>query len=167
MPLFKHPFNKTLSSPRTRLEMLKCLEKTRAKLSDLEIKKKTTSYTIDTLKSLTKKYPNDKLYWVIGADQIKDFDKWKGWKEILNKFGIVVIPRVITKKPEEGIKKLLPSSKNIVLIDKKRFPPVHASSTLIRERVKKGKSIARFVPKKIEAYIIRHKLYLQILGNKT
>lgn len=162
MPLFHHPFNKNLSAPDKRLEMTKYLEESPIKVSDLEIRKKTISYTIDTLRFLTKTRPEDKFCWIIGTDQIESFTKWKEWKEIVNNFKLIIVPRTGFNKARKLLKnitKQVAVAKNIILIDKKRFPPIYISSTLTRKRVKKNKSISNMVPKKIEKYIVKHNLY--------
>jgi nicotinate-nucleotide adenylyltransferase len=161
MPCLRHPFDKKLSSSKDRLEMTKFLENERIKISDLEINKKTTSYTIDTLECLSLKYPKHEFFWIVGTDQIKDFTKWKKWQEILDKFKTIVIPRS-GFEGEQGLKKILTLTtlpKNIILVNKTIFPPIDISSTLIRNNLKEKKSISSFVPKKIEEYIIKNKLY--------
>lgn len=171
MPCYQHPFNKpstesvlgkNLSSPDKRFEMTKYLEHGRVKVSDYEIRKKTISYTIDTLRFLTKKYPQDKFCWIIGTDQVDDFTKWKEWKEIINNFKLIIVPRTGFKKAKkelENISKLVRVPKNIVLIDAKKFPPIYIASTLIRKKVRKNKSILTMVPKNIGKYIMEHDLY--------
>lgn len=171
MPLFQHPFNKpstesvlgkNLSAPDKRLEMTKYLERGPVKVSDFEIRKKTISYTIDTLRFLTKKRPKDKFCWVIGTDQVDNFTKWREWQEIINNFKLIVIPRTGFKKAEKELKniaKQVIAPKNITLIDRKRFPPIYISSTLIRKKAKENKSISNMVPKKVGKYIIQNKLY--------
>lgn len=179
MPCYQHPFNKNLSSPKIRLEMTKLLEgrKTRlpspegevnggqVKVSDLEIRKKTISYTIDTLRNLARKRPQDKFYWIIGTDQVSDFTKWKNWQEIINNFKLIVVPRTGFKKAKqelERISKLVSVPKNIALINQQDFPPVYISSNLTRKKIKENKSISNLVPKKIEKYIIQNNLYKEI-----
>jgi nicotinate-nucleotide adenylyltransferase len=162
VPCYKHPFNKSLSSSDKRFQMTKCLEKDRIRISDLEIKNKTTSYTIDTLRLLSKNYPDDKFSLVIGTDQIANLTKWKGWREIIDKFCLFVIHRTGFKKEEKGLKNIVKQVKNpqnIILADRKKYPPINISSTLIRKRIKDCKSISNLVPKKVEKYIIQHGLY--------
>ena len=171
MPCYQHPFNKNLSDPNKRLEMTKYLEKGPTKVSDLEIRKKTISYTIDTLRELAKKHPQDKFSWIIGTDQVDSFTKWKEWKKIINNFKLIIVPRTGFKKAEiklQEISKQVLFPKNIISIDQKKFPPIYVSSKLTRERIKRNKSstdsvldksISNMVPKRVKDYIIENKLY--------
>lgn len=162
MPLFQHPFSKNVSAPDKRLAMTKYLENDRIKVSDLEIKKKTTSYTIDTLRFLSNNRPQDTFCWIIGTDQVESLTKWKEWKEIINNFQLIIVPRTGFKKAKLRLKNLskqVAVPNNIVLVDRKKFPPIYISSTLARKKIKEKKSISNMVPKKIEEYIIRNKLY--------
>lgn len=162
MPCRQHPFSKNLSAPDQRLEMARLLQNDKIKVSDLEIKRRTISYSIDTLRHLSGKHPKDKFYWIIGADQIKSFTKWKQWKEIINNYKLIIVPRTAAEKAEEELKNIVKQAarpENIFLIDKKTFPPIHISSTLIRKKIKEKKPISDFVPKEIEKYIMQNKLY--------
>lgn len=163
MPCFAHPFSKSLSPSINRFEMAKYLESNNIKVSDFELRKKSTSYSIDTLKNLEKKRQKDNFFWVIGTDQVKDFRKWKNWKEIINKFRLVVVPRTGFREAEKELKniaKLVSFPKHIILVDKNKFPPIYISSTLIRKKVKERKSVSNMLPRKVEEYIIRNKLYV-------
>lgn len=163
MPLFQHPFNKSLSPSTSRFEMTKYLENNKIKISDLELKRKSVSYTIDTLNLLRDQRPQDKFVWIIGTDQVASFAKWKNWKEIIDKFKLIVVPRTNFKKAKEelnNISQLVSFPKNIILVDRKKFKPIYISSTLTRKRINENKPIKNLVPKKVEEYIIENKLYL-------
>jgi len=102
------------------------------------------------------------LYWIIGTDQADSFTKWKDWKEIVNNFKLIVVPRAGFKKAKKELKnisKLVGVPKNIILVDRKKFPPIYISSTLIRKKIKENKSISNMVLKRIEKYIIQNRLY--------
>jgi nicotinate-nucleotide adenylyltransferase len=162
MPLFAHPFSKNLSHSSKRLEMTKLLESGNIKVSDFEIRKKTISYTIDTLRFLSKNNSQNTFYWVIGTDQVDDFTKWKKWKEIINNFRLIIVPRAGYRKAVaelKNISRLVANPENIILIDKKKFPPIYISSTLARRKIKEGKSLKSMLPEKVEEYIILHRLY--------
>ena len=163
IPCYQHPFSKSLSNPDKRFQMTKYLENGSIKVSAFEIRKKSISYTIDTLNSLTAQHPNDRFSWIIGTDQTDNFTKWKNWQEIINNFRLVVVPRTNFRKAVEKLKEIankVTVPENIVLVDKKKFRPIYISSTLIRKRVKEKKPISNFVPKKVETYIIQNNLYI-------
>jgi len=50
-------------------------------VSDLE-KKLVTSYTVDSLNKITELAPDTCFIWLMGADNLTQFSKWKDWKEI-------------------------------------------------------------------------------------
>ena len=168
IPANMHPFAKKLSSANHRLAMTKLLENENIKVSDIEIRRGNISYSIDTLNELQKLYPQDDFVWIIGEDQIENFTKWKSWKEIIVKYGLIIVPRTNYAEHETinqwNNSNLLFSQKtnfrNITTIDKHMFQPLKMSSSEIRKKVKEGKKISRLVPKEIEKYIMRHGLYL-------
>jgi nicotinate-nucleotide adenylyltransferase len=162
IPCYHHPFIKKLSSPDKRLKMAKHLENGKIKISDFEIKKGTTSYSIDTLIFFAKKHPQHKFSWIIGTDQIEDFTKWKDWKKIINDFKLVIVPRTGFKKAKKILKNIynqISSPNHIVFIDKGVFPPIRISSTMIRKKIKQNKSTSGFLPTGIEKYLKKTKLY--------
>ncbi len=163
MPVNIHPFGKKLISPIHRLQMTKLLEGKNIEVSDLEINKNSTSYSIDTLKTLQQKFSTDKFYWIIGSDQIPSFDQWKDWQNILSDFGLIIFPRNTSVDITKEIKKIINGKQigeNLIILSIKDFPHINISSSEIKERVRMGKSIKNLVPKRVEEYIIQHKLYL-------
>ncbi|MBE6681400.1 MAG: nicotinate (nicotinamide) nucleotide adenylyltransferase [Ruminococcaceae bacterium] len=54
-------------------------------VSDIEISKDTTSYTIDTVNELKALYPNDELYMFVGSDMFLSLERWKNFKDIFEK----------------------------------------------------------------------------------
>jgi nicotinate-nucleotide adenylyltransferase len=162
MPCFQHPFNKNLSPAGVRFKMAKFLEEKSIGVSDLEIKKKRPSYSIETLVELSKNNPGNAYNWIIGVDQVKDFMKWKEWKRIIDNFGLIIVPRKTTDNIElylSKMKKQIVHPENIVVLNEKSFSPINISSTEIRKKIQKNKSISNLVPKGVEKYIIQRKLY--------
>lgn len=163
MPCYKHPFNKKLSSAKHRFLMTKKLENTDIKISDFEIKKKAISFTFDTLNLLTEKNPQDEFYWIIGSEQLENFHKWQNWQKIIENFNLIIFPREIAiKKLELEVRKYLKLRnipKNILILNSNKLKLSNISSTRIRNAVKKNQSIKNLIPKEIEKYIVKHKLY--------
>ena len=160
MPVNIHPFAKKISKTFHRFAMAKLLEGRNIEVSDLELKKNSTSYSIDTLSVLTTQYPNDHFYWIIGSDHLDSFTKWKDWQKIISDFGLVIVARDTHTDIERKLKKFVNYDyKNIIILDAKDFSPFDISSSEIKKRIKEKKSIKNLVPKSVENYIIKHKLY--------
>jgi nicotinate-nucleotide adenylyltransferase len=52
-----------------------------------------TRYTIDTLRRLKKLAPHARFVWIMGADNLRDFHRWKDWRAIARLAPILVISR--------------------------------------------------------------------------
>lgn len=52
-----------------------------------------TRYTIDTLKKLKELYPDTNFIWLMGADNLADFHRWKSWREIMHTVPVAVFAR--------------------------------------------------------------------------
>ena len=52
-----------------------------------------TRYTIDTLRLLVRDCPEDRFIWLMGADSVAEFHRWKDWREIAGLLPIAVLPR--------------------------------------------------------------------------
>lgn len=111
------------------------------------------SYTIDTLNAIQKKFPDDELYLVIGADNWCLFDHWKAGDEIISKYHILIYPR-------RGFDIVIPEkySYRVSVVD---APLIEVSSTQVRERLAQLKSVSFYVPEPVEKYIIENNLYIK------
>jgi len=52
-----------------------------------------TRYTVDTLRALRRRYPKRRFLWLMGSDNLAQFHRWKGWREIARTMPIAVIAR--------------------------------------------------------------------------
>ncbi len=68
-----------------RLEMVRlaAAELPFAEVDDLELRREGASYTVDTLKEMRKRYPDDELYFCMGTDMFQSFDTWYQPKKIV------------------------------------------------------------------------------------
>ena len=80
-----------------RLDMLKIALKSvnfKYEIDDFELNSKDEiNYSIDTVKYFKKKYPNDNIYFLIGADQVNKFRDWKDAKELSSLAHILYVSR--------------------------------------------------------------------------
>lgn len=52
-----------------------------------------TRFTIDTIRALKRRFPNRRFVWLMGADNLAQFDRWKNWRGIAREMPIAVIAR--------------------------------------------------------------------------
>jgi nicotinate-nucleotide adenylyltransferase len=87
--------------------------------------------TFDLLNHIKRKQKKTKLYFLIGADNLIKFHKWKNWKKIPKLAKIVVFPRdnhLIRKNKYIVLKTL--KKKDLIYINSKK---ANISSSLIRK----------------------------------
>lgn len=129
-------------------------------VSSIEINRVGKSYTVDTIRELKSLYPDDQLYFIIGADSLFELTSWKDFKILAN-----ITTFLLCERPgldEEEIYNKISDLKNeyntnIMYI---KVPLVDISSTSIRERVKSHQSFKYLVTEGVEDYIKRNNLYL-------
>ncbi|MBE8189840.1 MAG: nicotinate (nicotinamide) nucleotide adenylyltransferase [Candidatus Thioglobus sp.] len=82
-------------SDKQRLEMLNLALNEFADLSldRREINSSTPSYSIDTLRQIKQKYPNKKIFFIIGGDSFAALDTWKNYQQLSQFAQLVVLPR--------------------------------------------------------------------------
>lgn len=119
-------------------------------LSRCELDRPAPSYALDTAREIAEAFPRAKLFWLIGADQLKDLKKWHRPDELQKLVRLVLLPR---GEPVAG--RL--AGKVLGLPRTRR---VDISATEIRLRVKSRLPIDHLVPAPVAAYISRHRLYL-------
>ncbi len=52
-----------------------------------------TQYTIDTLRALKARFPGVKFVWIMGADSLASFHRWRGWTQIMSEAPVAVVSR--------------------------------------------------------------------------
>ncbi len=141
----------TLIPDLRRLDMLRIATKNikGIEICDIELSMPRPSYTIDTLRLLTKRYPNKRFKLVVGADNWNIFRRWRSYEDILDDFGVIVYPRPgieIQQRVVDGMEMI-------------NSPTIDLSSTFIREAIAKGRDMNCFLPPGVYQYIIENQLY--------
>lgn len=135
IPVFVSPFKidrPPIATPQDRVAMLKLAFEGMSKVEILtdEIDRKEISYTIDTVREIVAKFPEDKFFLLLSEEMIPLFPLWKNFEEIKK-----------LVRPEFG-KVTLP-----------------ISSTAIRERLKNCESCKEYLSAKVLEYIEKYALY--------
>ena len=137
-----------------RLAMLQCAIKGNSAFSieDEEISREGVSYTVDTLRVLTKRYPDSEFYFIIGSDNLLEILTWRSYKTIIKMvtFCVAHRPGFSMRIPEE-----LSRARIIVFPS----PEWGISSTKIRSYIAEDKSCRYMMPKDVVDYIRKNQLY--------
>lgn len=156
-----------LTSNEHRVEMLQRAinEKPKFKdkfiVSDVEIKASPGEYyTYYTMKKLKEQYPEDELFFIIGADNLEQLSSWKYGEELIQENKFIIMSR-------EGIDMLDVIAKDAVLrkYDDGRFHcmkkgiEMEISSTYIRDEIRVGGDPSFLLPSDCIDYIEEHGLY--------
>ncbi len=64
-----------------------------ARVDDEEFHREGASYTVETLRAMKKRYPNDELFLCMGTDMLLSFDSWYHPKEICSLCQVVMAHR--------------------------------------------------------------------------
>lgn len=105
------------------------------------------SYSADTAEHFRCEYPDDELFFLIGADSYRDLGVWYQPERILAAAKLAVFPR---GGVDIGVK---PPA---VAVD---MDEVDVSSTQVRELIRSGGDFRPFLPPAVYDYIIKYNLY--------
>ena len=62
------------------------------RVSDFE-QREGTRYTVDTVRKLKRRFPQDRFIWLLGSDTMTNFHKWRDWRGLAREVPIAVIRR--------------------------------------------------------------------------
>lgn len=145
------------SSAEDRLAMLRAATEWdhRFEISDIELRRGGVSYTIDSARHFRALYPEDRLYWIVGGDQLPKLHLWREIEELAKLVEFIFLERPgFPAKAPHGIPglRLHRCDGHLLAI----------SSTELRERTRRNLSLDYFVPHKAIVYIRQHGLYRDI-----
>jgi nicotinate-nucleotide adenylyltransferase len=140
------------------------------RVSDLELLRTGTSYSIDTLHSFQAKgWQASQLFFILGADAFAEIAQWREFERVVEGTNLAVVGRTGTSL--EAALARTPLAPRVRPLDqgRERSAPTgvyliaastrDVSSTQIRAELAAGRSIAGLVPAAVERHIIRHALY--------
>lgn len=124
-----------------------------------ELRREGPSYTYDTLRELREEGPGE-LFFLLGADSLVELPTWYRAAELLELARFVTAVRPgFTPEPAELRRVFSPTQVERLLRDLIPTTPIGVSSSLIREKVRCGRSIRHLVPPAVEGFIRRRGLY--------
>ncbi len=112
-----------------------------------ELTRPGPSFTIDTVERLRDAHPGAQLYYLIGADNLRELHTWRRIDDLRRLVEFVVLGRGDTDAAPHGFR----------VVGRR----VDISATEIRQRVARGASIRYLVPEPVRSLIAAHHLYLE------
>ncbi len=176
VPAGDPPLKRAGIAPATdRLEMVRSATASNGnfEVSDLEVRREGPSYTADTLRELSRRFPGDPLWFILGSDAMAGIDRWAEPAALFGLANFAVVERTgWNGSPRE----LLPASLATAFRDGPHglthdsgnelrtleFAPLGISASDIRERVARRASIRYLVTDEVIDYIEKHQLYREI-----
>jgi nicotinate-nucleotide adenylyltransferase len=160
-------------SAEQRLAMLQLAVEGSAHLTtdDLELKKGTTNFSIDTVKHVRQAIDaQTPLFFCLGIDALLSINSWHRWTELLDYCHIAVCSRPSYQLPKDGVvanwitqhlcddlTAVKKQSQGCVHLCK--IPLLDISSTAVRDSVKCAKNFDHLTPEPVVNYIKQHSLY--------
>jgi nicotinate-nucleotide adenylyltransferase len=144
-----HKQRKRVTDSFDRLKMLELAidDHPQFKIQTIELEREGPSYTYETICKLKHIYKNYEFYFIIGADMVEYLPNWYKIDELIQ-----LVTFVGVKRPGFSLQTSYP----IIEVE---VPEFGVSSSLIRKRIKTGKSIKYLVPENVKLYIEEKELY--------
>ena len=161
IPTAVSPHKRTCMTARGRERLETCrlafADIPQAEVSDIELKRGGVSYSYVTCRHFAKKYKDDELYFIIGADMLATFHLWREPEEILKCVTLAVCAREDERELVDHIKEFRRRFKSETVDFGYVGKPV--SSTRVRALAALGEDTAGLVPEAVRQYIKRIGLY--------
>ena len=155
-----HKENKGEAPAEDRLLMVQCAVEGNPSfsVSDIELRREGPSYTVDTIAALSEQLGDAELFVITGADAMNDLYRWHDPVRLLHSCTFIVAARQGVELDESRLaEQFSPEQRSRIRIVP--TPHLEISSTVIRARVRAGRSIRYLVPRAVELYIEERGLY--------
>jgi nicotinate-nucleotide adenylyltransferase len=159
---FREPAHRTLDrDPGAEVRLTMCEHAiagdARFGVSRIEIDREGPSYTVDTLRELRARSPEDELVLLIGGDQAAALNTWREPEELMS-LALLGVAERDEWRQEEIVERLgsLCDPERIRFFD---MPRMEVSSTMIRGRAAAGRPIRYLVPDRVADFVGARSLY--------
>ena len=126
----------------------------KVEVSDIEREMGGVSYTINTIRELGNRHPDERFYLLVGGDMLFSFREWFKYESILKESTVCAVARggdnytdMLEFANQIGRVKVIPTA----IVD--------VSSTQIREGIAAGRDMSELVPQSVAEYIAENGLY--------
>lgn len=145
---------KDLLDAKHRVEMLKrvCEKNPYFEVCTLEVDSSRLLSTLESLERIQSDYPEHEIWFTMGTDNLRLITSWPGYEEILQKFKLLILER-----GDDTLWKVLEDDEELLtykdrLLKAKDTIRSTCNSTLLRAKLRRGKSIRYLVPDEVYEY---------------
>jgi nicotinate-nucleotide adenylyltransferase len=129
-------------------------------LCEVEAERPGPHYMVDTIAILQARNPQADYTLLLGEDSLRDLPLWNRPEDVIALCKLAVLRRPDRQADMAALEILLPGiGARTTYLD---APPVDISSTEIRDRIRRGETIAGLVPIEVEIIIRRELLYKSV-----
>lgn len=149
-----NPYQKTGVTPaehRYLMTVIATASNPRFKVSRVDIDRGGKTYTIDTLRDLSRLLPDADLFFITGADAVAQILSWKDADQMFDIATFVAVSRPGHDLKVDGL-----DSEDVVCLE---VPALAISSTDCRDRVRRGLQLWYLVPDGVVQYVAKSRLY--------
>lgn len=144
------------ASPEERLAMVRLAVEGHPffRVTDIEIRKGGTSYTVDTLELLLREHPDTEFSYIIGADMVLYLPKWYRIGDIVRHVDFIGLARPGWDADLSALPEAIAGRVRLVPMIQ-----VEISSTEIRTRLREGRTVRYLLPESVRSHIEGRGLY--------
>ena len=114
-----------------------------------------SNYTADTVKSLQQEFPDRRLIWILGEDQLQDFHTWSRWQWLIGQVELAIC----TRPGAQGLAIANTLQESGGILHWVKIAPDAVSSTQIREAIAAGRPVSGLIAPSVARYISENALY--------
>ena len=128
-------------------------------VSTVETRRRGPSFTVETLREVAARLPRARLFLIMGADNLDEFATWREPEAIMRLATLAVAGRPGANGRALRRGRAAAARGRWARIEWLDNTEIALSSSLVRARVRAGRSIRYLVPDSVAAYVARHRLY--------
>ncbi len=151
----EHPA--TAPEHRARMVELAIADEPRFALSRVDLDRPGPHYTVDLLAIIQGQYPGVALWFIMGEDSLGDLLRWRDPARVIQLARLAVLRRPGYEPDWPTLDRALPDLR--ARLDWIEHAEIAISASDIRQRVRRGLSIASFVPAQVIDYLTEQHLY--------
>ncbi len=160
---------------RLRMVELACRRRAGFEASGVEVEAREKSYSILTLRKVRALWPASRLFFILGVDAFLEIGTWREYEKVIDACRFIVTGRpgfdlgraegVLGGRlrglmgPLEAAGDLRGPARPRLRVILLPIRAVDVSSTMVRDRIRRGLSVDGLVPRAVEAYIRGRQLY--------